>query len=238
MRDILPSLIRLTGVASLVAVLCVQAVPQSEALATTNVAVLLAVAEHDTNTVKTLIHRDKRSITAPNVIVSLTATGQEDETHNREQDHQSVNVRVKPPTGKPQKIHYVEDVIFVDGKTYYRVVPGSPTWKSRKGTTFHDPYTGGWNRGRTTVTFSKSVKFQEVGIESGKTHLRAQESTKTFSGSVDLWISGGSKPYVVRELDVGTSKSGSQTLALRTDMNLGPFNKTLVILPPTSSGAA
>jgi hypothetical protein len=196
---------------------------------------LVAKAERDTNTVRTLVHHDKVTITAANGSVKVSAHGTEDEVRNREQDYESVHV-TRRASGKVSKLAYTVDLIFMNGSTYDRVSTAPTTWKTQKGMSFPDPYTGGWKRGRTTVTIPTTLAFKSVGTSGGQTHVHAAFSNKTSAGTVDLWITTGSKPYIVRE-DIAfhstTGTPGSETSQIR----FGPFNSNVNIQPPAQASA-
>lgn len=211
--------------------------------AASSVQTLVAQAEHNTNTVRTIVHREQSIISASGVTVKVNAHGSEDEVRNREQDYESVTVTGKDSTGKVKSVHYTVDIIFMNGYTYYRTpLVQNNQWKKQKGMSFADPYTGGWQRGRTTVPMINSPKsqfklnFQEVGVSGGETHVRSVASNASETGTVDMWISGGSTPYVVREVDSIRSTKKSSPGSVHVQSSLGPFNSTVVILPPTSQG--
>lgn len=204
--------------------------------AASSVQALVAEAEHNTNTVSTLMHRDENTITTRDLSVTVSARGSEDEVHNREHDYESVTVKGRGPTGKVQSLHYTVDIIFMNGVTYYRTSLLHNQWKTHKGMTFPDPYTGGWKRGRTTVSFPKTTTFREVGTSGGETHLQASFSQAATAGTVDLWISGGTKPYVVREEESYHATKGTSGSA-HVQVMFGPFNTPLVIQSPTTQGS-
>jgi hypothetical protein len=203
-----------------------------------NTASLLAQAVKDTNTVTSLVHHDSTRIVNPSITLSFTATGMEDETLNREQDHEDVHVRAVNKQKKVQTLHYTADIIFMSGKTYYRVSTlAKDAWQTASGMKFNDPYTGGWKRGRTRVAIPKGTKFSPVGTSGGETHLRGPFSTADLTGTMDLWISTGAKPYVVKEQIAETSKK-TKTATETFTSRLGSFNTTILIQPPTASGGS
>lgn len=199
---------------------------------------LLAQAIKNTNTVKTLVHHDTITIVSPTYSMSDTSRGLENETQNREQDYESVTVKTHPKTGTAKSLHYTIDIIFMNGQTYYRASQLQNKWKTAKGMTFKDPYTGGWERGRTTVGFKGiSLTYTQVGQSSGQTQFHTTYS-KTQNGitlklDADLWVSSGNTPYVVRQRTVQTESKGTQKITQTIDMNLGPFNQPANIQPPT-----
>src|SRR5579872_6099608 len=110
-------------------------VARPSAHAATNVQALVTQAEHDTNTVQTLVHHDIRALTLLNGTVKYTAMGSEDEVRNREKDYESVVVTARnPSTGKTQTLRYTADIIFMNNTTYYRLSFQKNVWKSIKGT--------------------------------------------------------------------------------------------------------
>jgi len=204
--------------------------------AATNVQVLLSEAEHNTNTVNTLAHTDKNTVTTATMTLKVSARGAEDEIHNREQDYESVSVTGHGAASKIRTVHYTVDIIFMNGLTYYRTSLTHNVWASHPGMTFPDPYTGGWKRGRTTVSFPKSVKFKEVGTSGGQTQVRASIAQPALAGTIDLWISGGAKPYIVREDESYHSTKGKAGSA-HVQISFGPFNTPTVIEPPSKLGS-
>lgn len=206
------------------------------AAAATDLQTLITTAEHNTNTARTLVHRDTTVITNSTLTVNVTSRGSEDEVHNREQDYESVNVTTHGGSSAAKKLHYTVDIIFMKGMTYYRLSSTGNKWKTLKGMTFPDPYTGGWKRGRTTIAFPKTVKFQQVSTSGGQTHVRAPQSQTGAAGTVDLWISGGSTPYVVREEQAFHTTTG-KSASLHSTMSLGPFNTPMVIQAPSTQGS-
>lgn len=204
--------------------------PARPASAASSVQALVAQAEHNTNTVRTLVHHDRRIITSVNGKVTVNDRGAEDEVHNRERDYESVTVRAKIGK-KVQRLHYTADIIFMKGRTYYRISLAKNKWQTRKGMTFADPYAGGWKRGRTTVSFLKGFNFQRVGVAGGKTHVRSTFSKSGAAGSVDLWITGGAKPYVVRVV-YRYHLIKQRASSFYMNETLGPFNGPVVVLPP------
>jgi hypothetical protein len=223
------------GTVLLIATGLLLAGPPSHANAATNIQALVAQATHNTNTVRTLIHHDTITISGSSLTVKVNANGAEDEVHNREQDHESVVVTGKTSKNQVKTIRYTADIIFMNNKTYYRVSLANNTWQSRSGMTFNDPYTGGWKRGRTTVSYPKGTTFKLVDTSAGQTHVRADISSSSQTGTVDLWISGGSKPYVVKEDQKLHTKTGKGTVHIIT--SFGPFDSVVLVQPP-SSGAS
>ncbi|HEX6506536.1 MAG TPA: hypothetical protein VF221_02795 [Chloroflexota bacterium] len=204
--------------------------PWTPAAAADSVQTLVAQAEHNTNTVKTLVHHDVTTVTASGGSLKINAHGAEDEARNREQDFEDVTV-TRTSGGKTQKVHYTVDIIFMNGSTYYRTSAAPSQWQTHKGMSFPDPYTGGWKRGRTTVTYPTSWKYTLVGTSGGTRHVRAPFSTKTTAGTVDLWISAGTKPYVIRSEEKyhSTTKQKGSADSLIT---FGPFDGPVTIQPP------
>jgi hypothetical protein len=201
--------------------------------AATSIQSLVAQAEHNTNTVRTLVHHDQWTITAPNGSLKVSAHGAEDEVKNREQDYESVHVTSRAASGKVSKLNYAVDLIFMNGLTYYRISSAPTQWKTQKGMKFADPYTHGWQRGRTTVKVPARFVFKQVGAGGGQTHVRASSTTKTVTESVDLWITTGAKPYVVREDIAYHDKNGTEV----SQIKFGPFNSNLNIQPPAQASA-
>ena len=210
--------------------------PLPTAHAASSMQTLIATAERNTNTVRTLVHHDQMTITGPAGSVIVSAHGTEDETRNREQDYESVHVTRRTAVGKVSTLNYWVDLIFLNGSTYYRTSSAPTLWKTQKGMTFPDPYTGGWKRGRTTVTLPTSLVFKDAGTSGGQTHVHASLSTKTTAGTVDLWITTGSKPYVVRQDRAYHATKGTSG-SVHTQVKFGPFNSDVNIQPPAQASA-
>jgi hypothetical protein len=232
---------RVIGAAAALALTIVPSIlarPHS-ASAASSIQSLVAQAQHNNDTVNTLMHRDTETIAAKGVTVSVSSHGAEDEVHNREQDFESVTLHGLGPNGKAVTQHYTVDIIFLNGMTYYRSSLSQNKWKSYKGITFQDPFTGGWRRARTTVIDAnyKVSPFTEVGTSGGQTHVRGTftDAKHKQAGTIDLWISG-SKPYVVQEVQNIHSTQGTK-ITEKIQSLFGPFNTRLIILPPTNQGS-
>lgn len=224
---LLPAVILVAGGASLL-------VPTAHAAS--SLQTLIATAERNTNTVRTLVHHDHMTITATNGSVKVSAHGTEDEVNNREQDFESVHVTRRGTNGKVTTLNYTVDLIFLNGSTYYRTSNAPTQWKTQKGMTFPDPYTGGWKRGRTTVGFPASVVFKDAGVSGGQQHVHAAFTKNSIAGTVDLWITTGSKPYVVRQDEYYHTVSGKAG-SFQSRVDFGPFNSSVNIQPPGQATA-
>jgi hypothetical protein len=211
-------------------------IPIPTVQAASSLQTLVATAERNTNTVRTLVHHDKFSSTGPGGSVTVSAHGTEDEVRNREQDYESVHVIRRASNGKVSKLNYSVDLIFLNGSTYYRTSAAPTLWKTQKGMKFPDPYTGGWQRGRTTVTIPTTLAFKSLGTSNGQTHVHASVSIKNTAETVDLWITTGSKPYVVRQ-DLARHLTKGGTGSDSTQVTFGPFNSPVNIQPPAQASA-
>lgn len=201
-----------------------------------SVSSLLSAAEHDTNTVRTLQHHDVIQETSGNVSVHAVITGLEDEVRNREHDFETVTATGKLANGKTKTVHYTLEVIFMNGHTYFRTTLAKNKWQKHSGLTLTDPYSGiTFHRARTTVAFQSSIHFMSVG--GSPTHLQAQQTKAGVRSTYEVWLSNGRTPYVTRELTkYASTKKGHGTGS--TETTYGPFNRPIVILPPTSQGSA
>jgi hypothetical protein len=190
----------------------------------------------DTDSVRTLVHHDTMAITAKNGSVHVVAHGTEDEVHNREQDYESVSVTQIATGGKTAKLHYTVDLIFMNGLTYYRTSAAPTQWKKLKGMKFADPYTGGWQRGRTTVDVPAGADWKVVGTSGGQSHVQTAFKTATTAGIEDLWVTTGSKPYVARE-DTSYHTTKGTAVTIKRSVRFGPFNSAVTIGPPAQASA-
>ena len=214
------------------------AVPRP-AIAATDVKTLVTQAIHNTNTVNTIVHHDQTTVVSGSSHLQETASGSEDEVRNLEQDSEVVTATAKGSNGKAQTVHYTLDVIFIKGYTYYRSSLQKNQWTRRKGTTLTDPVTNGvFKRARTKVTAPQGFKlgsYSLVGTSAGLTQVRAPLTRAKAAGTWDLWISGGSTPYIMREeIHAHATGGGKGSEYVRTDY--GPFNKPVTIAPPITTG--
>lgn len=194
---------------------------------------LLVTAMHNTNTVRTLVYQSVETQTLPAGTVTTHIQGEEDEVRNREHDTESVSVTAAAANGKTRHVHYTAEVIFVGGRTYYRVSLLKNQWKNYKGTQFQDPNIGiGFSRNRTTVSFSPKVKFTQVGRSGSLTQYRANTTAKSLRTRIDLWVSGGATPYVMREEVLDTSTKNSKATR-DTVTRFTAYNQPVIIEPPT-----
>jgi hypothetical protein len=218
------------------------AVSTSAAESAANVQSLVTQAIHNTNTVNTIVHHDQSALVSGRSTLKVTAYGAEDEVQNREQDSETVTVTTPAQSGNLQTIHYTLDIIFIKGYTYYRSSLQKNQWKRQKGSTFTDPFQGKFRRARTTVSPPQGFTvgtYKLVGTSGGQTHVSAVLTAKNTTGTLDLWIASGAKPYVTREVlsaHATQATNGSKgSYNLRTDY--GPFNKPVVIQPPIIAGS-
>ena len=75
-----------------VALPAVLAGPSRHVSAASSLQALVSQAEHNTNTVRTLVHQDTDVVHSGNITLKMTARGAEDEVRNREQDYESVRL--------------------------------------------------------------------------------------------------------------------------------------------------
>jgi hypothetical protein len=191
---------------------------------------LLAQAVRDTNTVHTLIYTSTSTQTTANTRVIITSRGEEDEVQNRERDQESVTAEMRQSNGQTKKIHYTADIIFLAGHTYYRTSLQSNTWHSRSGMRICDQVIGTcWQRTRTTIKLSGATLHQ---VATSSTHLQGPVKVKGGTGTVDVWLSDGSKPYVTRVVQTGTATVQGQKVESSVTTNYGPFNQSLTIAKP------
>jgi hypothetical protein len=191
---------------------------------------LVARALQNTNSARTLVHRDQSVLTTPMGTVKTGGQGTEDEVHGRKHLQESIAVAITGADNKVRKEQYTVELIFVPGLTYYRTSL-APRWSQQKGAAFADPYTGGWEQGRTTVTLPPGSRFRGTITHGGQTQAHFTFANHTDKGTVDLWIAGRGTPYVVREEETLYAVSGpSGNEHLRIDF--GSFNRPVRIVPP------
>ncbi|MGH2442678.1 MAG: hypothetical protein ACRDFX_05905 [Chloroflexota bacterium] len=199
--------------------------------APTDASSLLASAVRNTNHVRTLVHHDTIRTTVPRGTISSTITGREDEVANREDDIEHVTVHLPDSKGTLKTLHYTIEVIFLHGKTYARSSLAGNTWKSGKGMTFVDPFTGGFRRGRTKMIMPKGG-VRTIGKSGSTVHVRGTYVQGKSRGPIDVWYTTGSVPYVSRERYAVTRGSGAKHQVTIIDTHMGPFNQAVVIQPP------
>ncbi|GAC1319243.1 MAG: hypothetical protein NVS2B16_02640 [Chloroflexota bacterium] len=204
-----------------------------------NLKLLLAQANKNNNSVRTLVYTTKLDIISRYRTIHTTMRGEEDEIANREQDHESASVLSTAKTGQKRSIKYTIDVVFISGRTYYRSsLAKNNVWQEKPGmSTIQDPIlqSAAWKRGRTRISFLSPSKYTIVS-QGPTVHLRAHLTRGTASADDDLYITNGSTPYLVREVLKVTAIVQGQTVTQRTDTRYGPFNQTLNIGVP-STGA-
>lgn len=203
---------------------------------------LLAQAERNTNTVRTLSRYGSQTVTQPNSTITLTLRGTEDEVRNRETDSEAVRYSGKTSTGKPRVVRYTLNIVFMNGKTYFRTSLARNKWQTSRGMSVRDPYTGvGWRRARTTVptiaALVKGITYRVVGTSGGLTHFRGSFKKPPIAGTDDLWVSGGARPYVVREIQRYHSTTKLRQNVVSID-NFGSFNAPVLITVPTKQAGA
>jgi hypothetical protein len=76
------------------------------------------------------------------------------------------------------------------------------------------------------------VKFTRVGTSGGQTHVRATVANANNAGTIDMWISGGSKPYVARLVENYHAVKKGTSGSVRSEITFGPYNSPISIQPP------
>jgi hypothetical protein len=192
---------------------------------------LVSRALQNTNNVRTLVRRDQSVLTTPIGTVTTRGQSKEDEVHARKQVQESVSVAISGADGKVHNVRYTVDLIFVPGFTYYRTSL-APRWARQKGTAFADPYTGGWEQGRTTVSLPGGTRFRGARVRAGQTQAHFTFANRTARGTLDLWIAGRATPYVVHEAETLNSVSGPSG-SERLQIDLGGFDRPVSIVLPS-----
>jgi hypothetical protein len=210
--------------------------PSRQVWASASPRALLDQAVNNTNAVDTLVYTTHGTQRSSHLLLHVAIVGQEDEIHNREQDHESLTATGKRSDGTPATINYTVDVIFVGGKTYFRRSIDNGRWRTLKGMDYRDSYAGiEFRRGRTKLGYGTSLKFVQIDQVGGVTHLRAAIGLLHDQGTDDVYISGGTKPYVVRVDTTRTAIQNGLKVVEQSRTDYGPFNQTLVITPPTGA---
>ena len=190
---------------------------------------LVARAVQNTNTARTVVHQDQSVLTTPVGTVKTHGQGIEDEVHARKHLQESIAVAIAGADGKVRNLRYTVDLIFVPGFTYSRTSL-APRWTRQTGTAFADPYTGGWEHGRTAVSLPQGTQYRSLSTRARQTRAHFTFANRTARGTLDLWIEGRT-PYVVREeetLNAVSGPSGSEHLQIA----FGPFDRPVTIVPP------
>jgi hypothetical protein len=224
-----PTILRLAALGG--TALALVAWPQSGAAAASPPA--LAKAVRNTDTVRTLVYHSDTTESGNGLTIHVTNIGQEDEVHNRERDGEDVTVHTKQ-NGKTRTIHYTLDLIFMNGRTYYRTtLAHNNQWQTHSGMSLCDPIRNCWQRGRTTLTNLLPLAFSPVA--GSATHFRAAVKQKTTHGTIDAWISSGKTPYVTRVLQNEVITTSGVSVKNHVDTTYGPFNSALVIQAPSGT---
>jgi hypothetical protein len=230
--------LRLTRIYGTIILAAGAAVPWRSAQAADSAA-LLRQAMSNTNHVKTLVYTSETNQKTKTLSVQILIRGEEDEVHNRERDHEEIVLSGKNPSGQPATARYVADVVFLNGKTYYRRTVDHGKWHTKNGMTFQDPNERvvAFKRGRTKVSFPSVAHFSPVSSNApnGETRYHAAYTYKGAAVVEDVYVSGGSTPFVVEDDLSAPFRQAGQTIQSRTVTKYGPFNQTLVIEPPTQS---
>ncbi len=200
---------------------------------------LLATAIHDTDTVKTLQYSDQFVEHFSNGTLTTLVQGQEDEARNREQDRQTVVERVKNSKGKTVTGAYAVNVVFLNGETYYQhPLMKDKTWRTRKGMSFNDGIAV-FKRGRTIVKYDKpfaGVHLAPAGTAAnGETRFQGRVTKGGLTGTIDVFVSKGTMPYVAAVTEAYTEKIKGKIVKVQGRMLYGPFNRALNITAPVTS---
>lgn len=194
--------------------------PLSRAIANTDTA--LSYREDDTN----------RTVVAG---ASLSQSSWEiyDQRHNRERDH--AHFDVVRANGKRQS--YTVDIVMMNNHTYYRSTLNHGGWKVQSGYGYADPVSGQrWFRAAPSFSYLAKLAIASQGSAPGgryRVHFQPQFSAAMkATGSVDVWLSTGSTPYIVREKEsvAGSVKGKKISEALVT--RLSRFNQPVTITAP------
>ncbi|HZU13973.1 MAG TPA: hypothetical protein VFB58_14120 [Chloroflexota bacterium] len=201
---------------------------------------------HNTNTVRTIVYQDTTVQTAGPITVHQIASGQEDEVRNRERDREVFTVRTRLSSGKVRTIHYTIDIIFMNGRTYYRsTLLKKDQWQTHSGMSFCDRLSETcWYRGRTTVPAFSGITFTEQTSSDGsvifhggfkqpiyRPHTKVKQGTT--AGTASILISPGPTRYVTRIQEQAVVTIKGRPITHETfDQRYGPFNQPLTIVPP------
>jgi hypothetical protein len=199
---------------------------------------LLNLAVRDVNTVNSLVYTKTVVEVSKHAHITIFIRGQEDDIHNREQDHETFSANGTQKDGKKATVRYVLDVIFIDNQTYFRRSTDKGKWSKQAGTNYTDSYLGpAFRRGRTQVSYAANLRFKEIGgqVPPGQSHFQAAINLANEQGTMDVFVSRGTKPYVVSdEVKVSFVQSGERvTEDIRSQYK--DFNQTLIIQAPNGS---
>jgi len=200
---------------------------------------LLNRAAADVNRVRTLSYVQHNTQSSSSVHLATVMRGQEDEVHNREQDREEVTLSARDAKGHVKHIHYTLDIIFVGGTIYWRSSTKPSVWTHKRAIVFRDPFTQvTWQRKRTIVEVSHLSQLAVLSSGAQGAHIEGQLVKGGQSVKHDFYLSGGSNPYVVKDVVTASQVIQGKKVQAKTETDYGPFNTTLVIVAPsTTSGA-
>ena len=212
---------------------------QSSVASAADAQTLLSRAATNVDRVRTLSYVQHNTQSSSTVHLATVMRGQEDEVHNREQDREEVTLNARDAQGHVKHIHYTLDIIFVGGTIYWRSSTKPSVWTHKRAIVFRDSFTQvTWQRRRTTVNVShvSHLAILSTGVQG--THIEGQLVKGGQSVKHDFYLSGGSSPYVVKDVVSASQVIQGKKVRAVSETDYGPFNKTLVIVAPsTTSGA-
>lgn len=212
---------------------------QSSVASATDAQALLNRAAANVNRVRTLSYVQHNTQSSSTVHLVTVMHGQEDEVHNREQDREEVTLSARDAKGHVKHIHYTLDIIFVAGTIYWRSSTKPSVWTHKRAVVFRDPFTQvSWQRKRTTVDVGGLSHFAVLSNGAQGTRVEGQLVKGGQSVKHDFYLSGGSNPYVVKDILTASQVIQGKKVQAKTETDYGPFNATIVIVAPsTTSGA-
>lgn len=194
----------------------------------------LPMAVHDTDTAASYVESTVDTSSTPGQTIHRVLRNEDDLAHNRGRTHAEYTITTRTG-GRTRTIRYTLDLIMLDGRTYYRNSLHDKTWKVKRGTEYTDVASGDhWVGGG--LSFSGMLRYRAylVAHTSGQLEYRFQAAGKPYPGhfTVEVWVSAGSHPYILRVLTVGGYIKNGQRHTDHRDTRLSDYDRPLDIRAP------
>jgi hypothetical protein len=174
---------------------------QHDSHAATSTATLPAAAIRNSDSVRTYREAVHVTTRSPKGTESRVENNQYDVQHNRGQIHADIKFTLQVQPKQAAAGHYTVDVIMMNGFVYHRSSQEVGGWRKRKGSSYQDPPSKAkWPLAPLDFTSIAKERATEVSHSASATHYRLDNRVPgaTRSVSLDVWISTGPTPYIVR----------------------------------------
>jgi hypothetical protein len=198
---------------------------------------LLAEAITNTNRAHSYVESDVNSEMTGRDTIVVTSREAYDETHNRESDHATFQVRRPGSAGAAARLQYSIDIVMTDGHTFYRSSRTPKTWHVQPGMGYTDPVSGQrWIRSSLRFTYLNAMPLAWQGPDKGNLwHYRFRapiQAPARGHGFIDVWVSAVGNPHIVRYVQSADFTTHSAHFAVRSTSLLQNFNQPMHITVP------